>query len=273
VELEPSIRYILNTQWFDDDQEHRDHQNLKAYEASVRISTTLDRIYDCEFMNAKRLKHRIRPTLSYIYRDFQDGKDESPWFESIKEEGDANLVTLSIENFLDARLENEKGDVSYRQWANLTLSQGYDVSEERREGRKKETFLPLCAEMTLRPSPNLDFFGLAKWDHYDHEINFMDLSLELSVDRSGNRKDTFNIDYLYEKDDQKSIDFWLDVNLAYGLSVGSSLKRDLDFDQNISNSYWLQYQRQCWGIKFIAEKEDEETDVLVVFQLLGLGDI
>ncbi len=273
LEFEPSVRYTLNTQWFDNDQGHRDHQDLKTYEASAGISTTLDRIYDCEFLNAKRLKHRIRPTLSYTYQDFQDGEDQSPWFESIKEEGDANLVTLSIENFLDARLENEKGDVSYRQWANLTLSQGYDVREERREGGKKEPFVPLCAEMTLRPSPNLDFFGVTKWDHYDQGITFVDLSLDLTFDRSGDRKDTFNIDYLYEKDDQKSINFWLDVNLSYGLSVGSSLERDLGLDQDISNSHWLEYQRQCWGVKFVVEKEDEETSATIVFQLLGLGDI
>jgi hypothetical protein len=155
----------------------------------------------------------------------------------------------------------------------LTLSQSYDVAEKRREGKKKEPFEPLCAEMTLRPIPDLDFFGIAEWDHYDQALTFVDLSLELTVDRAENRKDTFNIDYLYEKDDQESIGFWLNVNLAYGLSVGGSLERDLDFSQNVSTAYWLDYRRQCWGIKLVAEREDEETSVMVVFQLLGLGDI
>ena len=273
LELEPSIRYILNPQWFDDDQGHHEHQDMKAYEANIRMSTTLDRIYGFELLNARRLKHRIRPTFSYTYRGYQDEEDESPWFESIDEEGDANLITFSIENFLDARLENNKGDVSYRQWANLTLSQSYDVAEKRREGKKKEPFEPLYAEMTLRPIPDLDFFGIAEWDHYDQALTFVDLSLELTVDRAENRKDTFNIDYLYEKDDQESIGFWLNVNLAYGLSVGGSLERDLDFSQNVSTAYWLDYRRQCWGIKLVAEREDEETSVMVVFQLLGLGDI
>ena len=46
---------------------------------------------------------------------------------------------------------------------------------------------------------------------------------------------------------------------------------DLDFDENITSRYWLQYQRQCWGVRLIAEDEDNETSVMLEFQLKGLG--
>jgi LPS-assembly protein len=191
-------------------------------------------------------------------------------------EGKINRVTFSLENYLDARLENGKDKVTYRQWATLNLSQGYDIGEARRHEEpweKKKPFEPLTAVLTLKPLQHTDLYGVAKWDHYDHEITFADLSLELSVDRPGGRKVTFKVDYQYEKNSKESLKFWGDVNLTYGFSAGSSLERDMDLGQNISNSYWVVYQSQCWGVKLVAEKEDEETSLMVVFRLLGLGDI
>ncbi len=276
VKFEPSVRYTLNQQQFGFTQGDSDSQSLKAYEASARMSTSLDRIFDLDFRGAKRLKHKIRPTLKYTFREFLDKDDQSPWFEPVAEEGDANLVTLSIENFLDARLEDGNGNVSYRQWGKFTLSQGYNVEEKRldhQSDRDREPFEPLNFEMTLSPFSALDFFAEAEWDHYDQEITFLDVSLELKVDRSGNRKDRFSLDYQYDADNKKSINLWFDVNLAYGLSAGSSLKRDLNLNESISNQYWVQYQRQCWGVKIVAEDENEETSVMLVFQLLGLGDV
>ncbi len=278
LEFEPWVRYTFNPQSFGYSHGDFDSQNLNAFEVGSRVSTNLARVYDHGFWGAKRLKHKIRPTLGYSYRDLHDGDDESPWFEPVKEEGDANLITFSFENFLDARLEDQNGHVFYRQWAKLMLSQSYDIDEERNSderGRDDEPFEPLYAEMILRPWPNLYFFGAAEWDHYDEEIIFADFSLNLSVARSGGRRDRLALNYQYdeEEDRRESINFWFDVNLAYGLSAGSSLERDLDIGENISNRYWLQYQRQCWGIRFAAEKADEETSVMLEFQLLGLGDI
>jgi LPS-assembly protein len=275
VDFEPSIRYTLDQQRFGDTQGDMENQSLNTYEAGAKISTSLDRIYDLEFKEARRLKHKIRPTLGYAYRGYQDEDDQSPWFEPMEEEGDANLVTLALENFLDARIEDNDGNVSYRQWAKFALIQSYDIEEKRRNsesGRDREPFEPLRAELTLNPFQELNVFADVEWDHYDQEITYVDLSLELAVNRSAGRMDRFILDYQYDIDDQKSINAWFDVNLVYGLSTGASFERDLDLKESISNRYWLQYQRQCWGVKFIVEDENDETSFMVSFQLLGLGD-
>ena len=275
VEFEPSFRYTYNAQWFDANQQGQDNYYRKAYEIGTRVATNAERIYDVDIRNAKRLKHKLSPALSYTYRVHQDQDKQSPWFEPIDEKGKINQLTLSIENFLDARLESNKGEVTYRQWAYLNLSQSYNIEESRHKepGTKEEPFEPLTGLLVLRPFQDIDIYGEARWDHYDHKMTFADLSLDLSVQRSGKRKDTFKVDYQYEKDGQKSLNFWLGVNLAHGFSVGSSLERDLGLDYTVSNSYWLDYQNQCWGVRFGAERQDEDTNVMVLFRLLGLGDI
>jgi len=277
LEFEPFMCYELTSQRYGLSHGDEDEQILNAYELGAKMSTSLDRVYDFEFKDIKKLKHRIRPTLSYTHRGYRDEDEQSPWFETIEEDGDANLVTLSIENFLNARMEDKEGNISYRQCGKLMLSQSYNLEEKRRgsdPGVDREPFEPLCAELILRPGPNLDLYAEAKWDHYDQEITFVDLSLDFILGRSGGRKDRFSADYQYDKViNSESINFWFDVNLNYGLSAGSAVSRDLNFDQNITNRYWLQYQRQCWGFKLIAEDENNETSVMLEFQLLGLGAI
>jgi LPS-assembly protein len=274
--FEPSFRYTYNAQWLDEDTENAGRQYKRAYEADATLFTSLERIYDFDRWGAKRLKHQIRPTLSYTYLVPQDEEEEGPWFEPIDAEGKINRIAFSLENYLDARLETEKGMVKYRQWVTLTLTQGYDIEETRRDtgpGDKRRPFEPLKATMRVQPFGAADFLGVTEWDHYDHEITLADLSLDLFIKRSGGRKDKLNIDYLFKRDIQEALSASIDLNLAYGFSVGALIERDIDLHENISNSYWLGYNSQCWGAKIVSEIEDDETTVTLLFNLLGLGDI
>jgi len=277
IEFEPSLRYTYTTLWFDGGSGDNDHQSKKAYEVNARLSAKIERVYDCKWGDAKRLKHRMWPELSYRYRNHLDEEeeDDNPWFEPIDDEEDVNLFTFSLRNYLDARLEDAKGKVRYRQWASWTLSQGFDVHEARRDegpGEDREPFTPLTFAFTATPFTDIDIRGDMQWNHYDTEFSSANLSADLSVDRSGGRQDRYTIDYVYRKDSKKSIDCWSDVNLVHGFSVGASLERDMELDEDISNSFWIRYVSQCWGITVKADREDEETSIGLGFQLMGLGD-
>ena len=276
LQFEPFFRYTYNVQWLDEGKGSTDQQYKRAYETGAGLLTELERVYDFDWWGAKRIKHRIRPLLSYTYRVTQDEDVESPWFEPIDVDGRKNRIAFSFENYLDARFENKKGGTRYRQWVTLTITQAYDIEEERRDtepGEKRRPFEPLNATMRVQPFANIDFLGKVEWDHYDHEITLADLSLDLSINRSGGREDKFKIDYQFEKDSQKSLNASADVNLIHGFSVGASLERDLDLDENISNTFWLGYESQCWGVELGTEIDETDTTIMLRFKLLGLGEI
>jgi LPS-assembly protein len=275
LEFEPFVRYTYDLQWDDTDSEGDDRQSKSVYEAGGNLTTNLERMYDIDWRSVKRLKHQIRPRLSYKYLVPEEEEDESPWFVPTDAEERTNRIAFSIESFLDARLEDKSGDVRYRQWATLTLAQGYDIDEARRDtepGEDRRPFEPLTASLRVQPLGGIDFLGTAQWDHYDHEITFADLSLVLTLNRSGNRRDLFKFDYQFDEGGQESVNYWIDVNLAYGFSAGTSLNRDLDANETVSNSYWLGYQSQCWGVKLVTRFENDETEVNLLFNLLGLGE-
>ena len=276
LEFEPSVSFTRDTQWLDNNQQNIDQQSRDAYRVETRLSTFLERIFDFEWGNVKRLKHKVSPSLTYEFRSHKDEERFMPWFEPIDVEGDVNRITFSLDNLLDAREEDDKGKATYSQWGIFNLSQGYDIDEARRNEepwRKKEPFEPLVGILTLMPCPYLDLDAEARWDHYDDDISFADLSLELSVDRSDGRKDSYEIDYEYTKEGNENINYRLNINLSYGFSAGTSLKRDLQLSHNIESSYWLDYRSQCWGVRLITEKLDGMDSIMVTFRLLGLGEI
>ena len=206
LEFEPSIQYVFDTQWIDDPDGVSDRQHIHAYEAGLRMATNVERVYDFNWMNTKKLKHRLAPVITYKYRS-RHNQGESPWFEPVDQEseinGVQNEVSMTIENYLNARIEDKKGRTTYRQWAYFDISQGYNIEEARTDKEENEPLTPLSASLIVTPFNNLDLRGTAKWDHYEHQISYTSLSMDLSIDRSGGRKDIFEIDYLYKKDKQK----------------------------------------------------------------------
>jgi LPS-assembly protein len=276
LQLEPFVGYAVNTLWFDQVQDGQKFQTQTAYQTGLSLFTNIERVYDLDWKTAKRVKHRIWPTLTYTYEAPQEHEEKNPWFLPMEAAGKVNQVTLSIENFLDARLENAKGYVDYVQWATLQLTQSYDINEERGDeeaGTEKKPFPPLEATMTVTAPGNVDFLGVTRWDHYDREITYADVSMDLSVDRYGGRKDTYALNYQLEKGISEAINFWVNINLAYGFEAGSSLSKDLRADQSISNNYWLGYHSQCWGVRFILQREENQSSFSVSFNLLGLGNV
>jgi len=276
AEMEQSLALFLNSQWLDTSHDGEDQISRRAYESKTRISTVMERIFDFRWNDTRKLKHKIVPSLTYTYRGYHEGDTYQPWFESIDEIGKVNKITFAIENLLDARNEDDKGAVSYAQWGTFALSQSYNIDESRRDGepwREKRPFDPLEGILTFTPFPDLNFEAEAHWDHYESQISFSDLSLELTVRRSGGRFDTFEIDYLYEKDVSNSLNYRFNINLDYGFAVGSSLTRDFDRQETLGRSYWIDYTSQCWAVRLVAENLDDVSSFMIYFRILGIGGL
>ena len=290
VEFEPSFRYTYNGQWIDNNEGEGSHQYKSLYEASARVSTNVEKFFDTSWGNATKLRHKISPSLYYTYQRYNDNDEESPWFTPIEQDDygtpwyltftdtteneDRNRVTFSLENFLDARLEDKKGNIHYSQWAIFRLNQGYDIYKAT-DDEDNQPFTPLTAELIVTPFPALDIRGSTGWDYYQNAFTQTTLSGELTVKRYGGRRDYYEINYqhyLYENaDNQTNINFRTNINLSYGFSIGGSLQRDLEVEKNISSAGWVGYQEQCWGVKLGAGQESGDTTFIVAFRLVGLG--
>jgi len=276
LQFEPSVAYTRNAQWLDQSVREKDKQSRDAYEAQARFSTVAERIYETNWTSATKLKHKIVPSLLYNYRVHKDLGLYRPWFESVDAEGKMNRVALALDNLLDARRETEKEGALYEQWARFTLIQGYRINGTWWEddlSNEDKPFEPLVGILTLRPLSNVYLDGEVHWDHYDKDIAFADVALALTIPRSGGRKDYIGVAYQYDKEGEKGINASAHVNLDYGFSVGGAISRDLNQENSLSESFYIDYQSQCWGVRVISDNLDGIGSVMVQFRLLGLGQV
>lgn len=276
IEVEPALGYTLTAQRFDDPGDGRRRQTKDAYFFQTRLSTVMERIFDVQWGEAAKLKHKFFPSLTYRYRVNRDPDLEQPWFEPVDKDGKNNLLILTLENFLDARRDNRKGASTYRQWVAFSLEQGYDIDEARRTdkpGQGKKPFLPLQAELRVSPYKSIYFDATARWDHYEKEIAFADTGLRWLIERSRGKEDSIGIDYRYVKrTGEKGLNVTAHVNLLGGFSAGGSINRDIGRKESVEERVYLDYESQCWGVRITAGRSEGKGSVMVLFRLLGLGD-
>jgi LPS-assembly protein len=277
LELEPSVGYTISAQSFDRPNDEKHWQTNNGYNFQTRLSTVLERTFDVAWGGATKVKHKFLPSLIYRYGVNPESNVDKLWFEPMDASRKNNLLILALENFLDAKKESKKGEVSYEQWATFSLYQGYDIDEEREDeglGREKTPFLPLAGILTVSPYPSLYFDAEARWDYYEKEITYADVALRWSMERSGGRADSIGIDYRYAKETgEDGLNLSLHVNLTKGFSAGASISRDVRRKVSVDERFYLDYQSQCWGVRVMTDSSPGINSIMVVFRLVGLGDV
>jgi len=276
LEIVPSVKYLMTTQWIEENEEQRVKQTKDAYELDLGISTVLERIFDVGEGTGTRVKHKFKPVLSYNLRPYPEEEELSPWFEPVDTLGRLNSISLSLENYFDACREDKEGRRSYSQGANFTITQAYDLDEameDKQPGVERKPYNPLEATLSLTPYPELNLSASGYYDHYEEYLSTGSVGLDLLVTRGGARRDSYSIDYLYSRNTTKQLNYEIAIHLFYGLSVGATGMRDLIEKHDIENSYWIGYQSQCWSTQLLYEDLDDDRRVMLKFSLLGFGGV
>ncbi len=271
LEFEPYFKYNYTGQIINKEVGSATYQSKSCYETGTRLSLKAQRSFDVDWKGAKKLTHYVWSELKYRYKENMGDSKYRPWFEPIDSESDVNLIQFSLKNFLDAKIVDQNGNVSYKQWLSLYINQGYDFKGYGDDGDRH--FTPLSMNLIATPYPDLDVRGHFNFDHYDKDIDSALFSANLHIPRAGGKKDTYRLDYIYNKDSRESIDGYFDINLVHGFSFGSQFSFEMRSDTTVSNSYWLTYESQCWAMTLKLERQDEQNSFGIGFHLLGLGDI
>lgn len=276
VEVEPSFKYYLTRQWLDEYEGLKGEQTKDSYEAGLRIATTLEKIFNVETDSVDGIKHKFQPSLSYTFRPYGDKDKYKAWYETIDSLERTNKISLSLDNYFNTRRIDKKGKATYSQDAHFVIAQDYDLDEAGgrvEEGERKKPFDPLKVSLSLTPCPPFDLSATVNWDHYEHTITSSSVSLDLMLQRRNKKRDYYGVDFIYTKDSVKSLNYEFDIDLTHGFSFGAERKRDFIHTYDIENSYWVGYESQCWGVKLYYEDLEEDTRAMLVFNLLGAGEI
>ncbi|MBW2637443.1 MAG: LPS assembly protein LptD, partial [Deltaproteobacteria bacterium] len=239
-----------------------------VYSAGAVISSEVSRIFSARLGNIEKIRHGVKPELSYTYIPSVDQEDIPDFAHEIPE---TNRVNLSVTNTLTARLTDAEGKVSYRELFRLKLGQDYNISEARRDielpGDKRRPFGDITIEMDLNPFQYLALDSDAVIDINAGEWKKLNGRLELS-DKRG---DSLTSEYRYTKDSVEELNLSARAKVVETLDLLYGLRRNELYDKNLETKLGIDYHRQCWGVEVSYRDSDDDRSVMALFSLSGFG--
>ena len=270
-----------------DETSHRE-----IVDGRLELSTEIFNIFKTGKKTTERVKHTIKPGITYTVIPDQDQGDY-PNFDSLDRIDAQDQVTYSLTNLLIYRFkkaqkgsnDSEMGDTAYnyRQFLRFYLEQTYDFIEAREEnpskwknGKTQEPFSPIYAKIDITPANYFSLGADAEWSTYGEDV----ISRNIAASMSDRRGDQLFIEHRYQKDDIVAGSEGLEslygnilLQMTGRLSVTGEYERDLYDRRDLLTGVGVLYKSQCWSLQLTYAREEEEQTYSFMIGLYGLGEL
>lgn len=240
----------------------------ELFTMGTTVSTEVHRIFDVKRGGMEKIRHAIRPEISYTFIP-DTPQDRAPDFlDRIPAQ---HSLAYGVTNTLIGRMRAKDGKISYRELMRFKIGQTYDIREAKREGsgpgEENRPFRDVDLELDLSPLPYLRFAARNKYDV--NAGNWRQSNYDLTL--SDHRGDSLSAGYRYTRDTLEEINLSLRAVLTSPLAVTYLLRRNQLGQRTIESRYGLQYREQCWNLELHVSDRVDDRSVMVVFSLYGLG--
>ncbi len=278
--------------WEDDDLDQNTSRGI--YDFKLDVSTELSKIMSTPFKGIDRIRHSIKPRVTYTFIPDQDQSD-LPYFTSKDRIDAANLLTYSLTNTFTARLDRSQPErpvkpelsfpsqlsgepedrertdgaqamlYDYTRFCRIYLEQSYDVDAAREN--KDEVLTDVYGELDFNLNRYLLVSADATYDTYDTRFSSHNVGVTVT-DRSRNK---LTLKHRYKTSSSESIRAALSLGLTDSLLLRGLYERDLLDDENIERGGGFVYKAQCWtfGLFYVKEDNDEKYNFLINFNGIG----
>jgi LPS-assembly protein len=239
--------------------------------AGARASTSFSRLFDVSVGGLSRIRHILTPGLDYSFVQ-ENGQGQLPFFDYDDRVVGQNLISWSLANSITGRFDTA-GGVEYRDLFNFRLSQGYQLTGERRdllapadEGRR---FTDVRLEAVAHPFKALSIDTDSRFSTYHAAVTTAAIGATVD-DGKGNeagiayRRIAGALDYLEGK---------LSLNLVKPFVFQYTGRYSFDRDDFLEKYFVLEYRHQCWSVALSYRDRPDNREFLVNFSLAGIGGL
>ena len=277
----------------------------ELYDFTLEASTSLQRVFAFSQGRVEKIKHRIKPEITFTYMSDRYQGD-LPYWDSVDRIAAERSIRYGVVNYLVAKMrrpdsgrpgaeaapgKRQAGNeprYDYQEFLKVGLHRSYDFMEEGRSPEERSSELPpdrrrphspwmLEVELGLQPW----FWAQAVSEYDTNESRFTEHAVELKAwDRRG---DYFTLEYELHLEPERVTDRSLyEYEEVRGrLGVALSDKWSLQFEkrysimdnQDVETHYALNYNPQCWGMTLSYTDKPDDRAISIHFKLLGIGDI
>lgn len=237
--------------------------------AAASLQTGFSRIYESSTGDFSRFRHLVIPELNYSLIEKKNLSDH-PFFDYDDRPVGGQLLTLSLHNSITGR--SIVGDVpAYRELARFSVSQGYQLSGERRDllllvdNGRPFTDTAIVAE--LMPLPAWRLFTDTRISPYNG--NATNASLGVEAGNPAGTRAALGYHHAEAKLD------YIEGKVAYTdfkpYQFSATARYSFDRPGFLETLYSVEYKHQCWGLLLAYRDRIDNREVIVTFSLSGLG--
>lgn len=237
--------------------------------AEAAVQAGFSRIFDGSIGEFSRFRHLLVPELTYSFIE-KKGLHNLPFFDYDDRPVGGQLVTLSLNNIITGR--SAKGDaVVYRDLLRFSVSQGYQLSGERRDllllvdNGRPFTDTAIVAE--LLPLPDWRLFSDNRISPYSGNVTNAALGVEI-----GNPAGTSaGLNYHHA---EAKLDY-IEGRVSYAdfrpYLLSATARYSFDRPGFLETLYSVEYKHQCWGLLLSYRDRIDNKEIAITFSLSGLG--
>jgi LPS-assembly protein len=242
----------------------------ELYDLGATASTEVHRIFNVGGKSLQMIRHGIQPEITYTYIPYVYQDDRADYVDAVTEQ---NTITYSLTNTLIARLADEEGNRSYREFLRLKLSQEYDLKEARRSTTAgtgdRRPFSPVDMELNVDPFRYLSFYADTSFDVNSGE--WKETNYDATV--SDWRGDSLSVEYRYTQDTLEEINLYLEARITDALRLNYKLRKNKLDNKVLETLYGIDYTSQCWAVQLTYTDTPDDRKFMIIMSLYGLGKI
>ncbi len=260
------------TAWIREDNEalsDKKSGGRTLYTASVNVSSQISRIFNFNVLNWEKIRHEIKPEVSYAYTPNVSQDNIPDYMPPITEQ---NAVIWALTNTLMAKVRDEEAAYTYLEFLRLKLFQAYDINEAKKnlDGvvAPKRPFSDIGIEFDLNPHKYLSFMARNKYNVYS---GWKEMNYDLNI--KDWRGDMLTVGYRNTIDSIEEINVNLKAMVTSNIAANYLLRRDQFHSRTVENTVGLTYYSQCWSLGLDYSQTDGDSRFLLKISLVGLGKL
>jgi LPS-assembly protein len=248
----------------------------ELWDFTTTLATNFYRIFETGSEGVPRLKHLIRPEITYTYVPDLDQR-QVPNFDTPAPK--SNAITYGVTQRLIAKVSEGPEKIRYHEYVYLKLSQPYDLYEANRQmispSDVRRPFGLITGELRVK---SLKYVSLENITTYDpNQSRFQ--TTYTSVGIADPRGDGLSLEHLWQNGIQEQINGSLRVKILSSLYASYGTRYSLFDRQMLETAYGLNYRHQCWGVDLTYSErpavagQPAERKIMFLINLLGVTSI
>jgi LPS-assembly protein len=280
LDIEPSAGLRATSYAVDWQRDSHDAlQGRFLSDVRLEMSSRVNRVYPVDFRENVAVQHAIRPEFIYEYVP-DPVQGNLPHFDRLDSNQARHGIRYGFTSFATSKqlLNDPQGNrtTNYLEFARLAVSQAFnferldqDISDFGITTPAGEGFSDLTMRLDITPKRFVTLSYETDVSPEDAKPTQQDVFLTLESGRG----DTFRLDYQYRKDSIiDEIIGQFNVQILPNLFINTYHDYSINQKELFAQGYGIRYQKGCWAVGIVFEKEATDERIAFTVNLLGLGN-